>query len=97
MGIYKENKNASVGTLIECPVCHKKFIKKQYSQAFCCLQCKDKFHNRHNKDRHRPTKSERELEDDGMDFLYSPFDEYHDSWDGADNDQWGDMELGIHD
>lgn len=42
---YQENKKAKTGTEIECPVCHKKFRKKQYSQAFCCRSCKDKFHN----------------------------------------------------
>ena len=34
IGLYKENKKAKVGTLIECPVCHTKFKKIQYSQAF---------------------------------------------------------------
>ena len=33
-GLYKNNKRAKVGDTIECPVCHIKFIKKQYSQAF---------------------------------------------------------------
>lgn len=100
MGLYKDNKKAKVGTLIECPVCHKKFKKIQYSQAFCCGHCKDKFHNRHDGDRHRSTKSKNEFEEDGIDFLYSQFDEYHDSWDDykdGDNDQWEVMELGIHD
>jgi hypothetical protein len=77
MGLYKENKNAKVGTLIECPICHTKFRKIQYSQAFCCGHCKDKFHNRHDGDRHKYNMS-----DDVNDWL--------------DNDQWGDMELGIH-
>lgn len=52
-GLYRTNKEAKVGTEIECPVCHTKFIKRQYSQAFCCTQCKDKFHNNHDGDRHR--------------------------------------------
>lgn len=51
-GLYRTNKEAKVGTEIECPVCHTKFIKRQYSQAFCCTQCKDKFHNRHDGDRY---------------------------------------------
>ena len=78
MGLYKDNKKAKVGNLIECPVCHKKFKKIQYSQAFCCGHCKDKFHNRHDGDRHKYVNS---------------YDDYED----GDNDQWGDMELGIHD
>jgi uncharacterized CHY-type Zn-finger protein len=82
IGLYKNNKMAKVGDMIECPVCHTKFIKKQYSQAFCCLHCKDKFHNRHDGDRH---KYDDISNDEGC------------SYDGADNDQWGDCELGIHD
>lgn len=53
MGLYKNNKAAKVGTEIECPVCHTKFKKRQYSQAFCCTECKDRFWNHHNPDRHR--------------------------------------------
>lgn len=45
MGLYHDNKGAPIGTIIECPVCHKKFEKKQYSQAFCSLECKDRFWN----------------------------------------------------
>jgi len=52
MGLYKTNKGAKSGTIIECPVCHKKFKKIQYSQAFCCGKCKDKYHNIHDGDRH---------------------------------------------
>lgn len=52
-GLYKTNKEAKVHTIIECPVCHTKFEKIQWSQAFCCTQCKDKFHNMRNPDRHR--------------------------------------------
>ena len=52
MELYKDNKNAKVGTIIECPICHTKFKKTQYSQAFCCTKCKDKFHNRYDGDRH---------------------------------------------
>ena len=46
MGLYKENKLAAVGTEIECPVCHKRFIKKYYQQAFCDFMCKNNFWNR---------------------------------------------------
>jgi hypothetical protein len=45
MGLYKDNKSAKVGTQIECPVCHKKFVKKYYQQAFCCTEHKEKFWN----------------------------------------------------
>ena len=51
MGLYKINKQKKVGELIECPVCHTKVVKIQYSQVFCCGNCKDRFWNRHNKDR----------------------------------------------
>ena len=49
---YKINKEAKTGTEITCPVCGTKFIKKQYSQAFCCTQCKDSFWNKRG-DRHK--------------------------------------------
>lgn len=52
-GLYKTNKEAKVGDIIECPVCHTKFRKIQWSQAFCCTQHKDKFWNMRCKDRHR--------------------------------------------
>lgn len=42
---YKENKAAKVGTVIKCTVCGEEFTKKQYSQAFCCGQCKDAYWN----------------------------------------------------
>lgn len=61
-GVYRKNKEAQVGEEIVCPVCNTRFKKRQYSQAFCCLHCKDKFHNRHNPDRHRYDDSN----DDGM-------------------------------
>ena len=51
-GLYKTNKEAKVGEEIECPICHTKFVKRQYSQAFCCIKCKDKFHNMKSGDRH---------------------------------------------
>ena len=50
---YKENKVAKVGETIKCPVCGDVFIKKQYSQAFCCSACKDYYWNRVKKDRHK--------------------------------------------
>ena len=52
MELYENNKNAKVGSQIECPVCHKIFKKIQYSQAFCCSHCKDAYHNSKDGDRH---------------------------------------------
>lgn len=49
---YKANKQAKTGETIICPVCGEAFVKKQYSQAFCCGECKDKFWNKKG-DRHR--------------------------------------------
>ena len=49
---YKHNKAAKVGDEITCPICNGKFTKKQWQQAFCCGQCKDKYWNA-KKDRHR--------------------------------------------
>ena len=42
---YEANKSAKVGTEIACPICGTKFIKRQYSQAFCDTKCKDVFWN----------------------------------------------------
>ena len=42
---YKQNKLAKVGETIVCPICGETFKKKQYSQAFCCGQCKDTYWN----------------------------------------------------
>ena len=42
---YKANKATKVGEEIVCPICGTKFVKKQYSQAFCSTECKDKFWN----------------------------------------------------
>ena len=50
--IYEKNKAAKVGTKIICPICGQEFVKKQYSQAFCCGICKDDFWNAKG-DRHR--------------------------------------------
>ena len=44
-GLYRSNKEAKVGDQIECPICHTKFTKIQYSQAFCSPHCKDVFWN----------------------------------------------------
>lgn len=49
---YEANKGAKVGEEITCPICAKKFIKRQYSQSFCNSKCKDAFWNA-KKDRHR--------------------------------------------
>lgn len=49
---YEQNKSAKVGETIRCACCGKEFVKKQYSQAFCCGECKDKFWNRRG-DRHK--------------------------------------------
>ena len=49
---YETNKSASVGDVIICPICHSEFTKKQYSQAFCCGECKDRYWN-DKKDRHK--------------------------------------------
>ena len=49
---YEANKSAKVGTEITCPICGTKFVKRQYSQAFCDGKCKDAFWNA-KKDRHR--------------------------------------------
>lgn len=42
---YFTNKGAKTGEIIVCPTCHAQFKKVQYSQVFCCRQCKDKFWN----------------------------------------------------
>lgn len=42
---YSTNKQASVGEDIKCPICGKVFTKKQYSQAFCCIECKNDYWN----------------------------------------------------
>lgn len=49
---YEVNKDAKVGEEITCPICSQKFIKRQYSQAFCCSKCKDGYWNAKG-DRHR--------------------------------------------
>ena len=49
---YEANKDAKIGEEITCPICGTKFIKRQYSQAFCCSKCKDGYWNAKG-DRHR--------------------------------------------
>ena len=51
-GLYHKNKEAKCGETIECPVCHTTFVKKQWQQAFCCKQCKEKYWNQKG-DRHK--------------------------------------------
>lgn len=76
-GLYQANKEAKVGEIIECPVCHTKFAKRQYSQAFCCGWCKDKFHNMRCKDRHRYAETKEEpyysFSDEAMDLEIADF------------------------
>ena len=54
---YKMNKLAKVSDFIICPICGCTFAKKQYAQAFCSRECKDKFWNdkgdRHDKGYYR--------------------------------------------
>ena len=50
---YLYNKEANVGTYLTCPICGISFVKKQYSQAFCCKECKNKFWNK--KEPEKPT------------------------------------------
>ncbi len=49
---YDANKAAKVGETIICPICGKSFEKKQWQQAFCCNDCKNKYWNA-KRDRHR--------------------------------------------
>ena len=70
-GLYTTNKEAKVGDTIECPICHTKFVKRQYSQAFCCSQCKDRFWNAKG-DRHRYIDyNDNDLGDREMDEMFS--------------------------
>lgn len=43
---YKENINTCVGNLIKCPICGTEFVKKVKQQKFCCIKCKNKYHNK---------------------------------------------------
>lgn len=49
---YLENKSKKTGETCICPVCGSAFTKRQWSQAFCCKECKDKYWNDKG-DRHR--------------------------------------------
>lgn len=42
----RRNEKAKVGTECHCPMCGKKFAKKVYQQKFCCIKCKNNYHNR---------------------------------------------------
>lgn len=42
---YNTNKKLKVGDKCTCPICKCEFTKTHYAQAFCCNDCKVKFHN----------------------------------------------------
>ena len=42
---YDTNKAAKCGEHLVCPVCGTAFVKKQWQQAFCCGECKNKYWN----------------------------------------------------
>ena len=42
---YKINKDKKVGDKCICPICKSEFTKTHYAQAFCCNECKVKYHN----------------------------------------------------
>lgn len=69
-GLYKINKEAKIGEIIECPICHTKFAKRQYSQAFCSTSCKDRFWNSKG-DRHLYIDYSDDLGDQEMDEMYA--------------------------
>jgi ribosomal protein L32 len=50
---YLKNKEAKTGETIKCPICGEVFIKKQYSQTFCCKECKGYYWNAAKPDRHK--------------------------------------------
>lgn len=52
---YMLNKSLKVNDELTCPVCGTKFIKKQWQQAFCCNECKNKYWNDKG-DRHKDKK-----------------------------------------
>ncbi|MBR4591132.1 MAG: hypothetical protein IKO36_10800 [Bacteroidaceae bacterium] len=43
--MYDRNKSAKCGEQLNCPVCNSIFIKRQWQQAFCCNECKNKYWN----------------------------------------------------
>lgn len=51
--LYLQNKEAKTGETIKCPICGEVFVKKQYSQAFCCKECKNAYWNISKPDRHK--------------------------------------------
>ena len=51
--VYNANKSAKVGETITCPICGKTFVKKQYSQAFDSLKCKNTYWDETKGDRHK--------------------------------------------
>lgn len=42
---YLTNKERKVGDKCICPICKCEFTKTHYAQAFCCNECKVKYHN----------------------------------------------------
>ena len=44
--LYEKNTNKKVGELIKCPICGTEFVKKVKQQKFCCIDCKNKYHNK---------------------------------------------------
>lgn len=49
---YSLNKATHIGAEISCAFCGNKFFKKSYHNAFCCVSCKDRYHNAVNPERH---------------------------------------------
>lgn len=42
---YETNSKMTVGQVIECPVCHRVFLKTSYNQKFDSTRCKDRYWN----------------------------------------------------
>lgn len=42
----RRNEKVKVGSECRCPMCGKKFVKKVYQQKFCCIKCKNNYHNK---------------------------------------------------
>lgn len=42
---YLTNKGKKIGDKCICPICKCEFTKTHYAQAFCCNECKVKYHN----------------------------------------------------
>ena len=85
---YRANKQAKVGETIQCTICCKEFVKKQYSQAFCCSKCKDKWHNDMG-DRHRD--GYYDLYDLKHNRFYDRYDDDDDDCDGMTDHDWDEM------